>query len=65
MNYHNNGGTWIIHGVSRAQILSRMAPVQQGAPALWNVVLDVLDDVGLSAEADPRTDRERTLAERP
>lgn len=38
-----DGGTWRIHGVTRSQVLARMAPIESGAPALWPVVLDVLD----------------------
>lgn len=62
MNYHNNGGTWVEHGITRDQILLRMAPVQTGAPALWSVVLDVLDDVGFAD--DDAVTRKRTLAPR-
>lgn len=47
MNYHNGGGTWKIHGVSRAQVLARMEPVRLTAPVLWDVVLRVIDEVGL------------------
>jgi putative hydrolase of HD superfamily len=49
MNWGNRGGTWKIHGISREQILERMAPIQQGAPELWDVVLTVLDEVGPEA----------------
>ena len=45
-NYHNEGGTWRIHDVPRRKILERMAPIRAGAPALWPVVLGVLDEVG-------------------
>jgi putative hydrolase of HD superfamily len=44
-NYHNRGGTWRIHRVSRARVLERMAPIREGAPALWPTVLAVLDEV--------------------
>ena len=43
-NYHNKGGTWRIHRISREQILQRMAPIENGAPALWPVVLGVLQE---------------------
>lgn len=49
MNRGNSGGTWKIHGISREQVLERMAPIREGAPALWNVVLTVLGEVGLEA----------------
>jgi putative hydrolase of HD superfamily len=50
MNMHNHGGTWRLHGISREQVLTRMAPIREGAPALWDVVLSVLEDVGLTAQ---------------
>jgi putative hydrolase of HD superfamily len=46
MNWSNRGGTWMIHGITRAQVLERMAPIRDGAPELWGVVLTVLDEVG-------------------
>jgi putative hydrolase of HD superfamily len=49
MNRGNGGGTWKIHAISREQVLQRMAPIREGAPALWSVVLEVLDEVGLEA----------------
>ena len=48
MNHHNDGGTWRIHGIGRRQILERMAPIEEGAPRLWPVVLAVLDEADLS-----------------
>ena len=39
----DDGGTWRRYGVSRAQVLARMAPVEHGAPGLWPVVLDAVD----------------------
>lgn len=47
MNRGNAGGTWIQHGVGRERILERMAPIREGAPALWDVVLRTLEEVGL------------------
>jgi putative hydrolase of HD superfamily len=43
LNYHGGGGSWLEHGVSRAQVLRRMDPIREGAPALWPVVLDVVE----------------------
>ena len=45
MNYGNGGGTWHEYQVGRDQILARMDPIRQGAPGLWPVVLDVLEEV--------------------
>jgi len=49
MNRGNGGGTWKIHAITREQVLQRMAPIRDGAPPLWGVVLTVLDEVGLGA----------------
>ena len=43
LNYHGGGGSWREHGITRAQVLRRMAPIERGAPALWPLVLDVVD----------------------
>ena len=47
MNRGNGGGTWLTHGITREQVLERMDPIREGAPALWDVVLATLDEVGL------------------
>ncbi len=44
-NYHNAGGTWREHGITRAQVLGRMEPIRSAAPALWPFVLRVLDEI--------------------
>ena len=43
-NYHTQGGTWRAHGVSKAQVLERMRPIEQGIPALWPYVLERIDE---------------------
>lgn len=43
-NYRTDGGTWRIHQITREQVLRRMSPIQEGAPALWPYVLQVIDD---------------------
>ncbi|HYH83140.1 MAG TPA: HD domain-containing protein [Longimicrobium sp.] len=43
LNYHGGGGSWREHGITRAQVLRRMAPIEHGAPALWPLVLDTID----------------------
>jgi putative hydrolase of HD superfamily len=43
LNYHGGGGSWREHGIARAQVLRRMAPIERGAPALWPLVLEVVD----------------------
>lgn len=43
-NYYTEGGTWKIHNICRSQVLKRMAPVKQGAPALWPLVEAIIED---------------------
>lgn len=42
-NYWGGGGSWREHAITRAQVLRRMDPIREGAPALWPVVLAVVD----------------------
>ena len=42
-NHHSKGGSWKAHGVNRAQVLRRMAPIESAAPALWPSVLDIVE----------------------
>jgi putative hydrolase of HD superfamily len=44
LNSRTGGGSWNSHRVTRAQVLTRMAPIQAGAPELWPVVLALVDD---------------------
>jgi len=44
-NVHNDGGTWKKYGVTRDKILERMAPIREGAPALWPWVVRMMDGV--------------------
>lgn len=43
LNFAGGGGSWREHGVARAQVLRRMEPIREGVPALWPVVVDVVD----------------------
>ncbi len=43
-NQQTRGGTWRIHGIVREQVLERMRPVQDGAPALWSMVEQIIED---------------------
>jgi putative hydrolase of HD superfamily len=54
-NVHNRGGTWKRHGVGREQVLSRMGPIRDGAPALWPYVVRTVDEVMQEASATTRT----------
>jgi putative hydrolase of HD superfamily len=57
LNVHTDGGTWREHGVTRAAVLRRMAPIEHGAPALWPVVQRALElaahEGWVSPDADP------------
>ena len=37
------GGSWRANGVTRAQVLRRMAPIETGIPALWPLVLEIVE----------------------
>ena len=41
-NHHSRGGSWRAHGVSRAQVIRRMAPIERALPGVWPVVLDIV-----------------------
>ncbi len=43
-NQQNQGGTWQVHGIVKSQVMQRMAPVQDGAPALWSLVEQIVAD---------------------
>lgn len=54
-NLYGGGGTWREHGVTRAQVLRRMAPIEHGAPALWPLVVALVDGAHAAGHvaADP------------
>ncbi len=41
-NQQTQGGTWRQHGISRSQVMQRMAPVKDGMPALWHWLEDAI-----------------------
>lgn len=43
-NQQTDGGTWRMHGITGDRVLERMRPVETGAPALWPLVQQVIDD---------------------
>ena len=56
-NWCGGGGSWREHAITRAQVLRRMDPIREGAPALWPVVLAVVDrscEAGWIAPDPPR-----------
>jgi putative hydrolases of HD superfamily len=38
-----DGGTWRQHAVTREAVMLRMAPIRDGAPRLWEVILEVVE----------------------
>jgi 5'-deoxynucleotidase YfbR-like HD superfamily hydrolase len=55
-NVHGEGGTWREHGVTRAQVLRRMAPIERGAPALWPLVLRLVGEACARGHIAPDPD---------
>ncbi|MGH8000627.1 MAG: HD domain-containing protein [Brasilonema sp.] len=43
-NQQTQGGTWRIHGITRDQVMKRVAPVETGAPELWLFVQQLIED---------------------
>lgn len=37
-NHRSGGGSWRAHGITRAQVFRRMAPIRDALPALWPTV---------------------------
>ena len=38
-----DGGSWRTHGVTRSQVLRRMQPIEAGIPALWPLVVEIVE----------------------
>jgi putative hydrolase of HD superfamily len=59
-NHANGGGTWRLHGITRAQVLARMAPIKTGAPGLWPYVTALIDEAcragNIAPDDEPRAD---------
>ena len=43
-NYVTEGESWKQHGIKRSQVMERMKPVGDGAPAIWAFVCEFLED---------------------
>jgi putative hydrolase of HD superfamily len=43
LNYFTKGQSWQEHDVQSSQVVSRMQPVEDGSPFLWNYVKKLLD----------------------
>lgn len=44
LNFNGQGGSWRCHAVTADRVRVRMAPIQEGAPGLWPLVLRLLDE---------------------
>lgn len=42
-NAYAGGGSWSSYQITRAQVLRRMAPIESTMPALWPLVLEIID----------------------
>jgi putative hydrolase of HD superfamily len=52
-NMQAGGGSWTTYGVTRGQVLKRMAPVESALPAVWPFVVDVVDRFCASGAISP------------
>jgi putative hydrolase of HD superfamily len=43
LNDAADGGSWRTHGVTKSQVLRRMAPIEDGIPAAWPIVLEIVE----------------------
>lgn len=43
-NQQNRGGTWQLYGITKNQVMQRMAPVKDGAPALGLLVEQIIEE---------------------
>ena len=43
LNDTANGGSWHTHGVTKSQVLRRMAPIEAAIPAAWPLVLEIVE----------------------
>jgi putative hydrolase of HD superfamily len=43
LNDAASGGSWHTHGVTRSQVLRRMAPIESAIPAAWPLVLEIVE----------------------
>jgi len=43
-NVNTRGGTWRIHNITKSRVIQRMLPIKSGAPLLWPVVEEYLEE---------------------
>jgi putative hydrolases of HD superfamily len=44
VNHHSGGGSWARHGITRAQVLARMAPIERACPSIWPDVAAMIEE---------------------
>lgn len=44
MNFLNKGGTWKEHNISKDQVVKRNRRIEDGAPALWELASQLIDE---------------------
>jgi putative hydrolase of HD superfamily len=44
LNYYTDGKSWSIHGVTRQQVMERIAPIKDASLALWEYARSLVDD---------------------
>jgi len=52
-NQQTSGGTWRIHGITLDKVMKRMEPIKAGAPRLWPLVQQILDECVKSGYLKP------------
>lgn len=52
-NYHAGGGSWVEHGITKAQVIERCRHMQEGSAILWALALRVLDQAEARAYFRP------------
>ncbi|WNZ24096.1 HD domain-containing protein [Leptolyngbya sp. NK1-12] len=43
-NQQTQGGTWRLHQITRDQVMTRIAPIETGAPQIWTFIQQVIED---------------------
>ncbi|HZJ57796.1 MAG TPA: HD domain-containing protein [Clostridia bacterium] len=43
-NYHTGGHTWVKYGIKSSKVIERNLPIKEGAPSLWELVQDMVED---------------------
>lgn len=43
-NRETKGGTWQLYNITYEQVMKRMAPVEEGAPQLWDLVEETIEE---------------------